>query len=108
MLCRRQSLQDLTAIWHFASQISRKEVMSPGTFIMHQNAVVTDVEDMFSVDFDVVNRLAVFSTGERFDTASGVISEQQVFADSQVSDGHELLSVFAPERMAGGCADDVR
>lgn len=65
---------------------------------MHQHAVFTDVEDMFSIDFDVVNRLAVFSTGERFNFASRVISEPQVFADLQFSCRDELLSVFALER----------
>jgi hypothetical protein len=44
----------------------------------------------------------------RLDTASCVVSKQQVFTDSQVSGGHELLSVFASERMRGGRADDVR
>jgi hypothetical protein len=44
----------------------------------------------------------------RLDTARCVVSKQQVFADSQVSCCYELLPVFAPERMAGGGADDVR
>jgi hypothetical protein len=43
----------------------------------------------------------------RLDTASCVVSKPQVFADSQVSGCDELLPVFAPERMAGGGADDV-
>ena len=42
----------------------------------------------------------------RLDTASCVVSKQQVFTDSQVSCCYELLPVFAPERMAGGCADE--
>ena len=75
------------------------------TFIMHQHAIFTDVEDMFAVDFDVVNRLAGFSAGERFKFPSRVISELQVFADSQVSCCDKLLTVFAPERMAGRGAD---
>jgi hypothetical protein len=32
---------------------------------------------------------------------------EQVFSDSQVSGRHELLPVFAPKRMAGGCADGI-
>ena len=81
---------------------------SPVAGVVDQYAIFTDVEDMFSVDFDVVNRLAGFSAGERFNFPSRVISEPQVFTDSQVSGCYELLPVFAPERMAGGGADDVR
>ena len=65
---------------------------------MHQHAVFADVEDVFCIDFDVVNRLAGFSAGERFKFPSRVISELQVFADSQVSGCDELLPVFALER----------
>jgi hypothetical protein len=70
---------------------------SPVARIMHKHAVVADVEDMFSIDFDVVNRLAGFPAGERFKFPSRVIREPQVFADSQFSSCDELLSIFAPE-----------
>jgi hypothetical protein len=56
---------------------------------MHQHAIFTDVEDMFAVDF---------AAGERFKFPSRVISELQVFADSQVAGCDELLPVFALER----------
>ena len=37
--------------------------------------------------------------------ASCFIGKEQAFADSQFPGGHELLSVFTPERMAQSCAD---
>jgi len=73
--------------------------------IMHQHAGIADVEDMFPLDFDVVNRLTVFSTGERFNAAGCVMDEEQVFADSQLSGGYKLLTIFAPERMRRRRAD---
>lgn len=53
------------------------------TTVMDQNAIIADVEDMFSADFDVVNRSASFSAGERFNFAVLVIGDQRVFANPQ-------------------------
>ena len=74
---------------------------------MHNHAARTDVVNMRAVDFDVVDGSWVEVGGPGFDGRQAV-GGAEGFVGLQGVGSDESLAVFAPERMAGGCADDVR
>jgi hypothetical protein len=74
--------------------------------VMHQHALVANQVHVFTVDFEVDDRLAAFDGGGGEYTCRAKVC-QYVFADGEVGHGEPVLPGFAPEAMVFGADDGL-
>ncbi|QDT78554.1 hypothetical protein Mal35_20030 [Gimesia maris] len=72
---------------------------------MNQQTGIGDAVDVLAGDFQVVNRLRSSADFDRCDTDRSANRRTQAFARLLFFRMHEILAVFAPDRMTGGHAD---